>query len=795
MKKRSLKIFIPVLISIALFVIASKKTRSCGPELAPDDYYTIFDKSIFKLPDLQPFFLSENTFADQKDGSEESETDNLKQWLKFLNGVPSLDHIEDVIYKTDQDELKKIRQYLISGDISLLPSKLKDNSFIKYLESIKSKGVMDYLIYAKQCEPEVTSGNYWEEKKKDTVLMHNLIKTGIMKYHSTKSRFIKDRYAYQAVRLAHYSGQYKMAIDLYNRFFKEKKDLSLIQYWSLAHKAGAQHSLGKLAEANLTFAHIFDKCRSRKRQCMLSIELGTDSLFNETFKLCKDNHDRVLIYTLAAYRNPDKSLKYMDLVFSLEPESEYLELLLAREVTKLERRILPTKANWEGQRYYIETNTEQTSPIDDELFNKVSSIAKTGKVKSPYLWDFASGYIATLINKTEEAKQFYFAAKKSCPKDDLSFLRRIQVAEIVSEVKGLKSIDKKAEDEISGDIIWLHELAAEEKFNAKDALVYVMNILAKKYWKQGDNIKANLCLGLRISEKNEYWGYYDNKVQNAFGYNIRNNYHLEPIDAIYKLISSKYKYDDWYRPNSEYNKKYSRFERFLIDNYLYSPSELEYIQAKSFIAKGEFGEAVKRLSPEDSYTSYYNDMTEKLPADPFVVHIRDCHDCDYNAVSINRYSVLSFSKRMLELERLAASDTANAAQYYYLIANGLYNKSYYGNSWVASAFFRRSSPWGYYDGFNRDFYDCSQAMNYYLKAMSHAKDREFAAKCLYMASKCELNSFFNSADYAQMDNIEVLSVPLKYRTSFIKLKSNYYDTKYYQEILHECKYFYNFVSR
>lgn len=787
MKKQSLKILFPVLISAAFLLLTFKKAESCAPYLAPDDYYTIFDNSLYKIPDLKPFFLSENVFADQLDGSEESLTANLKDWLKFLKDVPSADHIEKVIYKTTFEELEQISSYLKTG--SRLPVGFEDNSFVRYLKTLRSSEIIDYLRFTKQCEPEVTNDNSWEEKHQNTQLMKELIGKGLENLRKAKKSFIRERYAYQVIRLSHYLQQYNKTVELYDRFFNKKNNLSLIQYWSLAHKAGALKSLGHYAESNYLFSRVFDNCLSRRRQSILSIELQEDSLVNEALRLCRNNNEKALIYTMAAYQNPGKSIQFISPVFSLSPKSEYPLLLLSREITRLERLILPTKANWAGQKSYLEDNPDFPLSSGNELFEVVKKIAGSDKLPNSCLWNFAAGYIATLINRTEDAKPFYFAAKKSCPADDFSFLRRIQTAEIVNRVNSLSNIDRNSEDNLTGDIKWLYELNNDNRFNAKEALIYIMNTLARKYWKQGDQLKANLCLGISIDQKNYTYGFFFNEHDNAFGYDIKKDYHLEPVDKIYETISEKFKQDDWYKNNSDYMKRFSEFERFLIDNYSYSVHELEYIQAKSFIAKGEFDKAVLKLGTYNS-DRYSDDMSEKLPADPFAVHIIDCHDCDYNALNINRYTILGFSKRMLELEQLAKTDTANAAAYYFLIANGLYNKSYYGNSWIASAFRRTSSPWGYYEGFNYSFYDCSQAQNYYLKAMSLTKDREFAAKCLFMASKCELNSFYNKPQ-----SVDQQRVPLQYRTLFGKLRSDYSDTRYYQEVLAECRHFRNFALR
>ncbi|MGE5499164.1 MAG: hypothetical protein ACM3Q2_13870, partial [Syntrophothermus sp.] len=786
MKKLHLKVLLPLFISALVIFLNIRKAESCGPELEPDNFYTIFDKSLYNIPALKPFFLSGYIFADQSDGSEEALSDNLNDWVKFLHGVPSADHVERIIYSAGIDEIKQIRKYISERKNTAVTDELKENSFVKYLKNTGKTDVIDYIIFAKECEPEVSSNNQWDEKPKNTGLMVKLSVMGKSALRNARSSFIKERYAYQIIRLMHYSGKYKEAVNFYDKTFGKSKNRNLMKYWSLSHKAGALQSLGDTARSNLLFARVFENCRSRRHQCILSVKLNDETLINRTLKLCRNKDEKALVYTLIAYKNPYTAIEYIKPVFSLAPKSDYLILLLQRELTRLEREALPSKETWGGQRNYLKEREDQGEHQGAELFSTVSEIARSGKAGRAYLWNFAAGYIATLSGRTEEAKPFYFAAKKASPGTDISFIRRVQIAEIVNRAAGMKNIDKKGEDLLAGELEWLHKL--QDEYQAKEALIYIMNKLAILYLKQNDMVKMNFCLGINLNQKYSSYGYYLNVHENAFGYDIKSDYQLEPIDDIYNVLAAKYS-SDWYRKDSEYKKRFSAFDRFLIDNYSYTLNELAYIQAKSFIAGGQFDSAAAKLSSFQEQ-DYSGDNSEKLPADPFVVHIRDCHDCDFNAVIVNRYSVLSFARRMTELLDLAQKDTARAAEYYFLYANGLYNKSYYGNSWIASAFNRISDPWGYYEGFNYSFYDCSQAMKYYLKAMSLTKDRDFAAMCLYMASKCELNSYYNKPG-----SLEQERVPLMYRKFFSRLEEEYSDTKYYQEILKECRHFRNFVSR
>jgi hypothetical protein len=85
--------------------------------------------------------------------------------------------------------------------------------------------------------------------------------------------------------------------------------------------------------------------------------------------------------------------------------------------------------------------------------------------------------------------------------------------------------------------------------------------------------------------------------------------------------------------------------------------------------------------------------------------------------------------------------------------------------------------------------------------MTHSNDKEFIAKCAFMAAKCEQNRFYLDKGYLIDDNEyhgnceqnpEIKKE--NYRTYFKVLKDKYSKTKFYQQALKECKYFNYFVT-
>jgi hypothetical protein len=76
-----------------------------------------------------------------------------------------------------------------------------------------------------------------------------------------------------------------------------------------------------------------------------------------------------------------------------------------------------------------------------------------------------------------------------------------------------------------------------------------------------------------------------------------------------------------------------------------------------------------------------------LSADPFVIHINDCHDCDFEAYPTD-LTKLDLAEKMVALKSLAKTDALNRAQIYHELGNAYYNISYWGNAgmrWTITA--------------------------------------------------------------------------------------------------------------
>jgi hypothetical protein len=88
----------------------------------------------------------------------------------------------------------------------------------------------------------------------------------------------------------------------------------------------------------------------------------------------------------------------------------------------------------------------------------------------------------------------------------------------------------------------------------------------------------------------------------------------------------------------------------------------------------------------------------------------------------------------------------------------------------------------------------SVARSYYQKAYDAATTKEQKAKCAYMLAKCERNEYYNNTIFAKPYWDRSTAPDFLAWDGFKLLKTQYFDTRYYQDVIRECGYFSKYVG-
>ena len=679
----------------------------------------------------------------------EQADENVREWRARYCDIPKEEDVREVIYAFTTSDFWEMNAAIAANSSTMDPF-LRKNTFARYLVRHRCQETVQYLLFAKDCEPYVTKPeDSWAEQDNSLrkAEMDRLIEKGKTAFMQTQSDYIRLRYAFQIVRLAHYSGQYQRTLDLFEFLMpKIDHDPSAIEFWILGHKAGALAALGRQVEAAYLYARVFLNCPGKRESAYRSFRINTDEQWDKCLLLCKDDRERATLFAMRAYVPNSKPLADMERIYQLDPQSPYLEVLLAREIKKFERQLLGLEFNTrknENQRYHKipEKGIRQELIALQAFAQKVAGENRNG---NPCYWTLGLGYLQLIAGDAYAAKINFNKAKETCTNAVL--IEQTEALEAAAVIMGFEAPTPQVE-EIAADI-------------RNDNPIY------QKYPRFPDFLNDKMS-----------WLYLNAKRPGkAFLVRapLRDLYLNPQTDLIQDLI----RLAEEGSPN--------RFERELLrktDNATLA-NDLLNLQATHYFAKGQLDSALATFKKMDRLS--WDDYGR---FNPFVERFRECVNCPVRDTSalLNRGALI---EKILDLEYRAKADRIEGPKYFYQLGLAFYNMSYFGYAWKTLDFFRSGSslkrnrpaadrnlvPDNRFALGNRENLDCHRALEYFELARQLTTDPELAARASFMAARCEQNLYFAGF------------TPRSYQY-FELLKNNYANTRFYAFIVQECRYF------
>ncbi len=551
-------------------------------------------------------------------------------------------------------------------------------------------------------------------------------------------------------------------MDLYDSLVAPLDKESIIHYWAMGNKAGALWNLNRNAESAYLFSAVFDRCEDRRFSSFVSFRIKSDSVFQECLKLCKSDHERSTLYFLRGISPSSNALEEMSEMYKLEPASEQLEVLLVREIVKLESELVNIYSEDRPDRRGRNDAVTGTQNYLIQLHEFIDNCLLENKVRTPDAWRLSLGYTFFMGGQYANALKVFENILNKHPDPDIT--HQANLLREAARIALLQHIDSKTEDEIPVEVTSLTHAYLYE---------YMVNRFHTLYASQGDSLKAYLC---------------ENNIQD-----VQNKPQREMIDRCLQLAQKKNK---------------TQFEEHLLssmrpelgneydwNSMVYGPKSpvdfLNEVKATILLSEDKLEEAVaifKELPP---------DMLDELVADPFIAQISDCRDCAFKENPGQGWNKRTLAQRMIDLKKKIESDPANAAQYHFLLGSAYYSMTHFGVAAEAIDYHRNPD----FDFFWRsagsatdtEYVDCSRALQHFdlgMKLAENIGNNELAAQCCFMASKCEQNKYYFSGVIDRDGKLK----NLLYRTYFRLMRKKYDQTKYYQEVLNECKYFKYFVT-
>ncbi len=713
-----------------------------------------FAPEIFADKAYSPFFYSENYYYqigyDDNQNTRFNDV-NVTEWFAYLVQKLSTAQLHYLLENASVNAVDSAFLFYNNKGKSL-PDSLKSFKVFQLKRDEKVDSFLRYLSLAKRCEKFAVVDIYdrWDydtAKKKtkrfDAADINKSLQDGIS---ASKDMFMKERYWFQLVRSSYFNESPQDAVHLFDQYEKEMPH-NTIYYRTLSYSAGAYAQLKDYSKANYYFSRVYDECDELKTAAHFSFHPQEQADWKATLALCKNVNEQATLWQMLGVYYGDEKEAILQ-IYTLDPKSDKLDLLLARAVNLYEQ-----KFNYTG--------SESMSYMNDtvpgiSIRNLISRLADGGKTNKPWAWDMAAGYLNFLDSLYTNANNYYAKVEKTIPSNNLD-QAQLKLLEILNKIGSAKYINSKMENDILSDMNWLNRLKTKPQSSLRytDALAWVKQTISSKYKSQKEVVKAECFYSSNL--------FYADKTN------------IEEMKAFLNKPSK------------------TPFEKLCVQLSDIKIEDIYEFQAIQFAFRDSIESAIDLMSKNDSTSTFL------LPANPFNGGIQDCHDCDQVTRQKIKYSKLSFLQKINELK-----DKINIGTDVYtnslLLANAFYNISHYGND---RAFYEcKILGSGHYSPFVIDSIYVGMLTNmklsatWYHKALTAAKDDEQKARCHYMLAKCQRNEWYNKHIYSNTDNqfAENSLIPLSAIKEFQFLKQ-YPNTKFYKEAIKECGYFEKYVER
>jgi hypothetical protein len=654
--------------------------------------------------------------------------ENINEWYERFCEVAPLSDIEWLIYQSDLSDIQELKNAVIQN--TGLITYLRTNKFARHLVKNKCLETIEYLLFAKKCEPFVTADkDVWQTKKPDIQNMEALIQEGTKEFLTIESHYIRLRMAYQIIRLAHYSGQFSKVKYLYNYFIpKINHAPSTIQYWIEGHYAGALKALGERAKAAYFYARVFHHCPAKRESAFLSFEVRTDNDWLSALSFCENDQERTALYALRASFRNSRAVDEMIDIYSLHPKSNYLESILIQEIEKQEKKPVVE--------YIKKLDTFVKQVIDEK------------KVAHPEIWLLALGYLKYLNNDYFEAKLAFNAVTEYTQSKAL--LEQIAIFNVAIEIKEWEKINKEVAKRI-----WEFQ-SENEVFNRYP----ILQLLLSKQVFQG--LKNHGNPGLAVLYK--------------FGLNAVKVNPSEEVIRDIKELAKKENINPFEKSLMVLSKK--QFN-----------TEIQVLYATWLMNLNEW-EAAEKAWQEIPLA----DIELFGKSNPFVERLNECVHCPVKSNERQLTKPQIVAEMLKLQYDIKANRTESPQYYYKMglgLYNMSYfgyawNVIDYfrsGSSLKAERLEKASDRMKHplFPNGNRENVDLSKALGYFEKAITLSTDKELSARASFMAARCE----------QKMSHVTKTANKRKY---FALLKTKYKDTQYYDKVIESCKYFKYYVN-
>ena len=662
-------------------------------------------------------------------------SDNEKDWAAFFgNRFENQSEINALVFKSSKEELLKM---------------IATESNEKY------KAAFNYLIFAKEVakisqvsEYSRKSWNYHEILNANT-FNPEILRKGMESFDNCRNKALKLRYGYQIIRYLRYSDKFLEAIKFFNRKIrKEYKDSrAAIYYYCYDQIGGCYFQLGNYNSSAECFLKVYMNSNELKESARISFSFMENQSLNYFFSQCETDKQRATAKMLSTYY-----FYYLDeakWIYDNAFDEDILAEIFSRD-----------DAIEAGSYYNLYDDKYKKVKFENEV-EMITKIAKRSKSRKDY-WYHILAFKYFRLGLFSEAN---------------ITINKIKELTVVGEnnhklFKGLYAILGSSESQFDKENK-LYDFYKEQLGNKNGTEEFEKTIFFEGvktlYLKNNQKFKAAL-----ITRWFDYFASTDDQTL---------------IDGL---------------ANFESKIKKSKMDTFLINRSFGSTFDLNnfLIEKKGNfqLQQNNFQQALSYFNQLPVYHSYFSDNSyypnysfngySNIPKKVFSNNVKEGFGFDMNVILTDSICFRSefsfiqpiFSKKelthyLIKLNEMAKVGGKQAGLANYLLGNYYYNISFDGYfrnllTYARSNYYNSAGASEHIATIDSDAVGTSTY--HYKKALNEIENSELKAKTHYLLAK-------NMAYYTEKK--------MSYYSNFKAIEENYNKTKFYKEIINECKQF------
>jgi hypothetical protein len=707
------------------FLISSLPASPCswfpgGEEIR----FSLFSSSMANVDDASDLFYSAHFFNEYLVDAYSGPTENLKEWESYFGGEVSIEEIDQLIY---------------GFPIQKSNEGIEKNELMKHFNQGFHGEAGEYIFFAKNVEYQLYY-DLWGEKDIDVDALEKSAIIAEERCINSSDQVLKLRYAYQLMVINYYLNDPDAAQHVYKKYVLTSPTNSVIKDWCMFYYA---NTLEDPIERLYVLSRVFDNCKSKSRY-IFQVFPTDKSKVNEVLKRCKNDKEKAAVLSLVAFKNPARAKDQIVEIAKLNPTSELLDLLLIREINKIE--------DWYFTDRYTSYGTGITSNcyecdqfkfIDEKNFLsdkkylknfmiEIEDIVAKSGIKNRGLWFTSLAYMAYMLDDNEATKKFGKLGSIHSKTDQID--GQLEVISLMNNIKHNQIWDLNFQtilmDQIKEIDLYKDEIYRYEHFRGQ-----MMLAISRKYLEE-ENVVVAALFESKVSGNvvEPYMSWWNQRGYQAFDL-LNENATSKDLDELFELWNKKNK---------------TELEEFLfsdMETYKWRITDLwatQYFREdklkKALNIYETIPDSVWRVHNEELHY-YYND---ELDSDPFESSFYSNSKWE---LSDKRYTKPEFVKEIIRLKGLIDGPVKDKAYNALLLGNAYYNMTHSGNSYYYTEYSWTS--WGN-DDFKRNndyYYNAERAREYYILAESLAPNKAFAAFCHRMKIKCTQTSYFDYEEY------------------------------------------------